>query len=137
MTWTRSPANRAILGLAAVYAVMIAIVVGLRLGGFQVGMAVRLAIMVAVAVPAIAFIFQYWRSIDEAAREAQKWAWFWGGSLGMGVGLVATTLGPIGLADSFAGASPAKLMAYGGMTVAMAQLIGFLGAWAYWWSARR
>jgi hypothetical protein len=27
--------------------------------------------------------FVWWRNIDEAAREAHKWSWYWGGSAGL------------------------------------------------------
>ncbi|MBX9460125.1 MAG: hypothetical protein KL785_02265 [Brevundimonas sp.] len=30
----------------------------------------------------------WWRGIDEAAREAHKWAWWWGGSGGVLVGAI-------------------------------------------------
>ena len=86
---------------------------------------------------ASALTWVYWRTIDEVAKEAQKWAWFWGGSIGMGLGFVATAVRPIGLASLFEGADPAHLMAYGGITVMVGQLLGFTIAWAYWWMSRR
>jgi hypothetical protein len=134
---TRNPATRAIVGILAVYGVMVALVLGLRLTGLHLSLPLRLAFVLVVAVPISALIFRYWRSIDEAAREAQKWAWFWGGTFGMGVGLVATTVASAGLVSVFEGAPPAKLLAYGAMTVTFAQLAGFLAAWAYWWGVRR
>lgn len=30
--------------------------------------------------------YYWWRDLDEAAREAHKWAWWWGGNIGFIVG---------------------------------------------------
>ena len=37
----------------------------------------------------IAGTIWWWIRADEAVREAHKWAWYWGGSIGMCVGLGA------------------------------------------------
>ena len=89
MSWVRSPAGRAILAVVAIYAVMVAFAVGLNLSGLELGRGVRAGIAVAFAVPVAWLALNYWRAIDEAAREAQKWAWFWGGSGGMAAALEA------------------------------------------------
>ena len=45
-----------------------------------------------IAFAAVSMLIAMWislkwmSSIDEAAREAHKWSWFWGGSSGMAVG---------------------------------------------------
>src|SRR5690606_25939554 len=52
------------------------------------GLALTVATMaVAMAVAFVACIW-WWRGIDEAAREAHKWAWWWGGSSGMAIGAI-------------------------------------------------
>ena len=79
----------------------------------------------------------YWRRIDEAAREAQKTAWFWGGSVGALLGLAGVvswasddpTLGGFLAAD----ASPALLVQSGAIGVLVGQTAGFFIAWAIWW----
>jgi hypothetical protein len=89
------------------------------------------------AVLAWNFVMRYWREIDEAAREAQKWAWYWGGSLGMGLGLSATASHAIEISQWFPDATRHQLMTYGAGVVLAGQIIGFHVAWAYWWWSRR
>src|SRR5512139_1580297 len=45
------------------------------------GLLLAASILVIVAMFAASVV--YWRNIDEAAREAHKFAWFWGGTGGM------------------------------------------------------
>jgi hypothetical protein len=138
MTWTRTSAGRAIMGLVALYAVMIAIVIVVRTTGYKFSPPVRLGIALAVAVPAVLLVSKYWNAIDELAREAQKWACFWGGTIGMGVGLLAVTFKPLNLVALFPpDTTPAHYLAYGGMAVMLFQIAGFTVAWIYWWVARR
>jgi ABC-type cobalt transport system substrate-binding protein len=89
---------------------------------------------------ALAATLAYWRAIDELAREAHKRAWFWGGSLGMGAGLIALLIGsefePLA-STTFAGASALEHMLFGGVFIYGIGLIGYLLAWAFvWWRAR-
>ena len=78
-----------------------------------------------------------WRRLDEAAREAHKWAWYWGGSFGMAAGFAlvvllgrtAPTLGGLLPADAPAMA----MMAMGAMILMLSQLLGLFVAWAFWW----
>lgn len=138
MTWTRTSAGRAIMGLVALYGVLIAIVIITRTTGYKFSPPLRIGIALAAAIPAVWLVSRYWKGIDELAREAQKWACFWGGTLGMGVGLVALTIKPLNLVALFpADATPAQYLAWGGLTVGLAHLVGFSLAWIYWWAARR
>ena len=137
MTWFRSPPGRAVLAILALYAVMIAIVMTLRLTEYRLIAPARIGIGLAVAVPAFYFLIRYWKSLDEAAKEAQKWACFWGGTLGSALGFVLTAVKPLGWASLFEGADPTHLMAYGGLTVMVGQIAGFYLAWTYWWMSRR
>ncbi len=83
------------------------------------------------------------RSIDEAAREAHKAAWYWGGSAGMAVGgvlMILTSLPqaaaisiPSFLPDRTDPAAYAATGAFGMMSVMM---IGYIIVWAWWWLAR-
>lgn len=85
----------------------------------------------------------WWRGLDEAAREAHKWAWWWGATVGMAAGgvvlisLVAALSGDSGLADELARARPADLLFTGAGLLAGAQLLGYSVAWAAWWLRRR
>lgn len=82
----------------------------------------------------------WWRRADEAVREAHKWAWYWGGSAGIVVVILA--LGLVGwdvieLAPTAFSGEPEDLIMTGvGLTLG-AQLIGYLIAWAAWWLRHR
>lgn len=83
----------------------------------------------------------WWRRMDEAAREAHKWSWFWGGSCGMLVGLaLLLTLSvrdaAITLPASI-GSSPVEILTAGMMAILLFQLTGYAIAWLWWWLARR
>ncbi|MNE97170.1 hypothetical protein D3C80_1954760 [compost metagenome] len=83
-------------------------------------------------------------SIDEAAQEAHKWAWFWGGSSGMAVGGVLVIMAslpqsamiqiPAWYSDR---TDPAAYAATGAFAMLTLMLIGYTVAWAWWWLGRR
>jgi hypothetical protein len=80
----------------------------------------------------------YWRQIDEAAREAHKWAWYWGGNvalLPLVVGMVLLFQNPDMPVPLWPGvaADPAGYVATGGMAVISALIVGYTLAWLYWW----
>lgn len=88
--------------------------------------------------------FQWMRSIDEAAQEAHKWAWYWGGSTGMAVGgaLVIMTSLPqaktLQIPAWYAGRTdPAAYAASGAFGMLLLMLTGYLIAWAWWWWSHR
>jgi hypothetical protein len=105
------------------------------------GLIVTLAIIGAAMIGGFAACVWWWRGIDEAAREAHKWAWWWGGSAGMGVGGVlllalhhrADTI----TLPSALGSDPADLFVSGMMAILAFQLIGYTLAWAGWWLKHR
>jgi len=82
----------------------------------------------------------WWRGADEAVREAHKWAWYWGGSTGIVVVMIALGLvswDVIELAPTAVSGEPTELIMTGvGLTLG-AQLIGYLIAWAAWWLRHR
>ena len=97
-------------------------------------------ISVATAVGFAACLW-WWRGIDEAAREAHKWAWWWGGSGGMAVGsvLLLTLMlraeeQPI---SAKFGSTPADIFVSGMMCIMLFQLAGYALAWAGWWLKHR
>ena len=77
-----------------------------------------------------------WRRLDEAAREAHKWAWYWGASAGMLGALVLFLMGDAGIA--LIGRVGLRDTFEHGVTVVLAlEIVGYLVAWAFWWLKRR
>lgn len=81
----------------------------------------------------------WWRRADEAVREAHKWAWYWGGSIGMAVGL-----GALLLAGAYGGDQPVPpdlsygdVLLAGAMLLLAPMLIGYGVAWLAWWLSKR
>lgn len=102
------------------------------------GFMTSLAINGAAMAIAMGLCVWWWRRIDEAAREAHKWAWWWGGCSGMAVGgaLLLTLL----LRDDVVfGATMATNEALAaGMAVMLGfLLIGYTIGWVVWWAQRR
>lgn len=86
----------------------------------------------------IAGTIWWWMRADEAVREAHKWAWYWGGSIGMCVGLGTLLLG-----YAYGGRDPVPAdMSYGavlfaGATLVLApMLVGYGVAWFAWWLSK-
>ena len=84
------------------------------------------------------------RSIDEAAREAHKAAWFWGGSTGMAVGgflIIVAGLedaARVQLPTFFTDrADPAAYAASGAFAMMLLMMVGYTIVWAWWWWRRR
>ncbi|HEY1073896.1 hypothetical protein [Brevundimonas sp.] len=83
-------------------------------------------------------------SIDEAAQEAHKWSWFWGGSGGMAVGGVLVIMASLPQAAALNipawysdRTDPAAYAATGAFAMLTLMLIGYGVAWAWWWLGRR
>jgi hypothetical protein len=84
----------------------------------------------------------WWGSIDEAVREAHKSSWYWGGSAGLVLVVVAFHLlhflDPATPLDSFAMIpGDAGLILTGIAFTAGVQLVGYLLFWAGWWLRHR
>ena len=98
-----------------------------------------------IAVGVSLWVSAYWmRTIDEAAREAHKAAWFWGGSgallLGLPLMLIATLpqTADWRLPDWFYGRNdPVAHAALGAGGLLVLMLAGYTVAWAWWWFKRR
>ncbi|MDI6625510.1 MAG: hypothetical protein QME55_12330 [Brevundimonas sp.] len=104
------------------------------------GLALTAAVLSLVMAIAFAASIWWWRGIDEAAREAHKWAWWWGGSGGMAVGaiLVTTlTLREDGAGAAFFGLIGPDLVTTGMWTILLFQLVGYGVAWSVWWLKHR
>jgi hypothetical protein len=148
MPRAKSPPKLPARGLAAFAVRMgLALAVGLLagVGGAVFGdwpgpLGLLLTVLVNTAAMGAALLIcvWWWRGIDEAAREAHKWAWWWGGCTGMAVGGVAlmTALGRE--ADTnLGGLSLNEVFASGVMVILLCQVIGYGIAWAVWWAKRR
>jgi hypothetical protein len=86
---------------------------------------------------ALAFIWLYWKRLDEAAREAQKFAWFVGSTGAIVLTAPIMLFLRLGALPLPHGVTPAVGFGLGFAMLGLAQLIGFLIAWAGWWWARR
>jgi hypothetical protein len=104
-----------------------------------IGLALTIAVISAAMAVGFAACLWWWRGIDEAAREAHKWAWWWGGSGGMAAGgVVLLTL--MSRADTQplpAGVDASEMFVTGMMAVLLFQLAGYALAWAGWWLKHR
>jgi hypothetical protein len=139
MSWVRTPFMRFFGAVLVGAVVILALHWVVRASGYRLTATGLLAILLGWAAVGGLILKRYWSDIDEAAREAQKWAWYWGGSIGMGVAAVALTMNPFGVVDAVipAGADRRSLLIYGAGIVMFGQLVGFHLAWAYWWWSRR
>ena len=83
----------------------------------------------------------WWARLDEAAREAHKWAWLWGGSAGMAVGAVPMLTfmmhGDTAEIPFWLGDTPAEAFGSGMVAILLFQTAGYGIAWAFWWLRRR
>ncbi len=102
------------------------------------------AIALLLMIGSLAVGALWMRSIDEAAREAHKAAWYWGGSSGMAVGGVLMIVATLPGAERWVfpavldgRTDPAVYAAAGGFGMMMLMIIGYTIVWAWWWLARR
>lgn len=127
------------MGVAAVIGVVAG--VGGAIFGDQpgpLGLALTLLCYGASMLGAMLVALWWWRDIDEAAKEAHKWAWWWGGCSGMALGgvLLMTALARSEVAPLQADDTGA-LFAGGIMVLLLFQIIGYGIAWAVWWLKHR
>jgi protein-S-isoprenylcysteine O-methyltransferase Ste14 len=101
------------------------------------------AVMVAVVLCiALVGTVSYWRRLDEAAREAHKFAWYWGGSVGVAIALVLSValakanIDPL-LIDLADGAGAGDLVGFGMLAAMGLQAACYFVAWAGWWISKR
>jgi len=106
-----------------------------------VGTAVTAALVAAAMAAGFTVCVWWWRGIDEAAREAHKWAWWWGGSSGMSVGSVLLLTLMLRAEEQSLpaklGSTPADIFVSGMMCILLFQLAGYTLAWAGWWLKHR
>ncbi len=107
----------------------------------SVGVALTAAMISAAMAAGLAGCIWWWRGIDEAAREAHKWAWWWGGTGGMALGAVLLLTLMMRAQDvpvpaGFGSRAP-DLFVSGMMSILLFQLAGYSLAWAGWWLKHR
>ncbi len=102
------------------------------------------AFAVITMVICMIFSFKWMQSIDEAAREAHKAAWFWGGTGGMSLGMVLVILSSLPQAERLplstwldGRTDPAAFMATGALAMLLLMTLGYTIVWAWWWWKRR
>ena len=140
---SRGPTGLLAYGLSfAACALVVAVAAGFVGVLTPVGLAglVTTAVVMPITMSIVlAICVVWWRRLDEAAREAHKWAWWWGGTVGTamaGVFLVMVTTFKDGEAV-LPIAPPADLIFLGGVGVLFCQAVGYGVAWAAWWLQRR
>lgn len=80
----------------------------------------------------------YWRNIDEAAREAHKFAWFWGGSGSILLAApLAMLVGDARLTALAGRHSPSEWFAIGVFSLLVFQLTAYVLVWVVWWLRQR
>jgi hypothetical protein len=82
---------------------------------------------------------RWWRTLDEAAQEAHKWAWWWGSTGGLAIGGTALLTVMIASLDrDLVIALPAQELIYvSALGTVGVQGVGYGIAWAVWWLKRR
>lgn len=108
--------------------------------------ALSLGAVLLLAAASMPFVAMAWARTDEAAREAHKFAWFWGGSFAtLAVFLVLTAAAffeirhLIDLGQWGPGRHPGPLywMTIGAAVMSLGQGVGYVLVWAGWWIRRR
>lgn len=140
MTKSSKPPAWLLAGLA--FAVGLAVGLGGKVLGFAHGPVGAGLLSATMCVAATPLMIAYWRHLDEAAREAHKFAWYWGGSAGLLAVVIAfsvlTAPGAEMITADFMGAErPRQLLAKGILATILAQVVGYTVAWVGWWIARR
>ena len=133
--------------LIALGATVVASVLAGIISGFAAAAGAASAVIAAVTVAvllAVTFLIGiwWWAHLDEAAQEAHKWAWWWGGTAGLAVGGVAAAVlinpGTDGILSVALGAlDPAAAFRLGLIGILLCQVVGYGIAWAAWWLRRR
>jgi hypothetical protein len=139
MDWVKSTAFRYVATLLAGALVVMALMLAIKVMGHRPSGAFIAAVTLAYFAAMYVVVGRYWRGIDEAAREAQKSAWFWGGSIAAGLAALVLINNPFGVLDLIipADADRASLLRHGAFIMAFSQFAGFFVAWAWWWWRRR
>jgi hypothetical protein len=100
-------------------------------------MPVQLTVAAVLLVVGAGASIYYWRLIDEAAREAHKFAWFWGGSTALILALPTLFFIDASIWEALLGAHDTRYWVMAGVqAVVLIQLAGYVLAWVGWWLFR-
>lgn len=102
-----------------------------------VGLALTVLVSVLAMGGCLLVCLWWWRGIDEAAREAHKWAWWWGGCSGMAVGGAVLLTALAREQEQIDTLSGNEVLAIGMMLMLTCQIVGYGVAWLVWWAQRR
>jgi hypothetical protein len=135
---TRAGYRRMLWAGGALMVVAVGAVIALR-QGVDLPAWAQLTMILAVFAGATAFTIGWWKLLDEVAKEAHKFAWYWGGSAGLTVAGAVMLL-----VDSARIPVPHMILSgqhtdftVGAATVMFAQLAGYAVAWVGWWWSHR
>jgi len=132
-------------------AVLMMLIVLVSLGaGFSVGFFeeenpdLGTMIFAALMIVLLPICCYYWRRLDETAREAHKFAWYWGSSVAI-LGIVVVYaialfgVGAAGEMPSFYASSkvPEDAFVDGAIFVFMSQVVAYGVLWIVWWVRMR
>lgn len=132
-TWTYGP-------------IIIALGAGIPIAAEHLGLAMNPLGVGLVAALTFALVIGgsvlWWRRLDEAAREAHKFAWYWGASIGMAAAavgfVVLTSQDAVLITTGWNGrTTPQAFVELGVIGVLVPQVIGYVVAWAGWWISKR
>lgn len=128
----------ALFGLSLGFGAVLATFATMTRDAGPLALGLMAGIVAGLSALAVWLTAMYWRRIDEAAREAHKWAWFWGGNVALVpvmIGFVLLLQRPDLEAPLFPGfePTPAHYVATGGTIVVFLLIIGYALAWLFWW----
>jgi len=126
------------MGMAAVVGLIAG--VGTQIFGAMPGLlGFALTLVVNAVAMALAFVIciQWWKGIDEAAQEAHKWAWWWGGCTGMAAGGVLLLTALSREFERIDNLTANEILAMGMFLMLTCMIIGYGVAWAAWWAKRQ
>jgi len=132
--------------ISALVVLIVALAAGVGAGHLAdqdgpVAMAGAAILFTAILAASIGTGLWWWVKLDEAAREAHKWAFWWGGSAGMALGavllLTLTAWSETVLTSGWIGETPTDAFKAGVVAILLFQVIGYAIAWAAWWLRRR
>ncbi|MEM6904214.1 MAG: hypothetical protein AAF556_13335, partial [Pseudomonadota bacterium] len=86
----------------------------------------------------------YWRTLDETARKAHKFSWYWGSTIGIATVIVLVLLDRSGLnfiqslADAGTlGENSSEAFINGAYAIFLLQTVTSAGVWGIWWLRMR
>jgi hypothetical protein len=118
-------------------AVGVVVMLALRRFGGDLGPIAVAGVSTALIVTANLAFLGYWRALDEVAREAHRYAVFWGTLAAIGVVAVAViTLRLHPEIFPAVDAPPGTIFAFGMLAPLVLLTVAILAGWCFWWLRR-